>query len=160
MSLSVATKALLSSGLHPHYVSVAKTMAQYTGDTLDTRLPELSAQTDSARLLAAIDGETSCVVVQYPDILGRIEDLSVIAAKAHAHGALLIAVVTEPVALGAIKAPGDMGADIVRGSRLASACNLVGLMWGYLRARKNSSAKCPAAYAGRLWTRKASAASF
>ena len=154
------TKALLSSGLHPHYVSVAKTMAQYTGDTLDTRLPELSAQTDSARLLAAIDGETSCVVVQYPDILGRIEDLSVIAAKAHAHGALLIAVVTEPVALGAIKAPGDMGADIVRGSRLASACNLVGLMWGYLRARKSSSAKCPVVYAGRLWTRKASAASF
>jgi glycine dehydrogenase subunit 1 len=109
------TKALLSSGLHPHYVSVAKTMAQYTGDTLDTILPELSAQSDGARLLAAIDGETSCVVVQYPDILGRIEDLSAIAAKAHEHGALLIAVVTEPVALGAIKAPGDMGADIVVG---------------------------------------------
>jgi glycine dehydrogenase subunit 1 len=76
------TKAVLSSGLHPHYVSVAKTMAQYTGDTLDTALPELSPGTDSARLLAAIDGETSCVVVQYPDILGRIEDVSAIAAKA------------------------------------------------------------------------------
>jgi glycine dehydrogenase subunit 1 len=121
------TKALLSSGLHPHYVSVAKTMAQYTGDTLDTRLPELSAQTDSARLLAAIDGETSCVVVQYPDILGRIEDLSAIAAKAHAHGALLIAVVTEPVALGAIKAPGDMGADIVVGEGQSLG---VGLQFG------------------------------
>jgi len=96
------TKAVLSSGLHPHYVSVAKTMARYTGDTLDTALPDLSAKTDSVRLLDAIDGETSCVVVQYPDILGRIEDLSAIAAKAHEHGALLIAVVTEPVALGAI----------------------------------------------------------
>ena len=108
-------KAILSSGLHPHYVSVACTMAKYTGDNLDTALPELSPTTDSARLLDAIDGETSCVVVQYPDILGRIEDLSAIAAKAHEHGALLIAVVTEPVALGAIKAPGEMGADIVVG---------------------------------------------
>ena len=37
------TKAILSSGLHPHYVSVAKTMAKFTGDVLDTALPELSA---------------------------------------------------------------------------------------------------------------------
>ncbi len=120
-------RAVLSSGLHPHYVNVAKTMAKYTGDTLDTQAPELSARTDSERLLASIDGETSAVVVQYPDILGRIEDLSAIAAKAHEHGALLIAVVTEPVALGAIKAPGDMGADIVVGEGQSIG---VGLQFG------------------------------
>jgi glycine dehydrogenase subunit 1 len=120
-------KAVLSSGLHPHYVSVAKTMAKYTGDTLDTALPDLSAKTDSARLIAAIDGDTSCVVVQYPDILGRIEDLTAIAAKAHEHGALLIAVVTEPVALGAIRSPGEMGADIVVGEGQSIG---VGLQFG------------------------------
>jgi glycine dehydrogenase subunit 1 len=108
-------KAILSSGLHPHYVSVAKTMARFTGDQLDTALPNLAAETDAEQLLAAIDGETSCVVVQYPDILGRIADLAPIAERAHAQGALLIAVVTEPVALGAIKSPGEMGADIVVG---------------------------------------------
>lgn len=121
------TKAVLSSGLHPHYVSVARTMAKYTGDTLDTALPELSAKTDSESLLAAIDQETSCVVVQYPDILGRIEDLTAIAAKAHEHGALMIAVVTEPVALGAIKSPGEMGADIVVGEGQSIG---VGLQFG------------------------------
>ena len=120
-------KAILSSGLHPHYVSLAKTMAKFTGDMLDTAVPELSAKTDSERLLAAIDGETSCVVVQYPDILGRIADLSGIAAKAHEHGALLIAVVTEPVALGAIKSPGEMGADIVVGEGQSIG---VGLQFG------------------------------
>ncbi len=30
-------KAVLSSGLHPHYVSLAKTMAKFTGDDLRTR---------------------------------------------------------------------------------------------------------------------------
>lgn len=120
-------KAVLSSGLHPHYVSVAQTMAKYTGDTLDTDAPMLSAATDGDRLLAAIDGETSCVVVQYPDILGRIEDLSAIAAKAHEQGALLIAVVTEPVALGAIRSPGEMGADIVVGEGQSIG---VGLQFG------------------------------
>ncbi len=108
------TKAVISSGLHPHYARVAGTMASFTGDTLDTAPLDIAA-TDTARLLAAIDRETSCVVVQYPDILGRIEDLGPIAAKAHEHGALLIAVVTEPVALGLLKSPGEMGADIVVG---------------------------------------------
>lgn len=120
-------KAILSSGLHPHYVSVARTMARFTGDILQTGIPQLAATTDSAQILAAIDGETSCVVIQYPDILGRIEDLSVIAAKAHEHGALLIAVVTEPVALGAIKSPGEMGADIVVGEGQSLG---VGLQFG------------------------------
>jgi len=121
------SKAIVSSGLHPHYVSVAKTMAKFTGDTLDTALPNLDAATDAERLIASIDGETSCVVVQYPDILGRITDLTPIADAAHAKGALLVAVVTEPVSLGLIKAPGEMGADIVVGEGQSIG---VGLQFG------------------------------
>ena len=120
-------KAVLSSGLHPHYVSVAQTMARFTGDMLVYETPTLTADTDVAALVEAVDGETSCVVVQYPDILGRISDLSTLAAKAHEHGALLIAVVTEPVALGAIKSPGEMGADIVVGEGQSLG---VGLQFG------------------------------
>ncbi|HEY0164326.1 MAG TPA: aminomethyl-transferring glycine dehydrogenase subunit GcvPA, partial [Sphingomicrobium sp.] len=121
------TKTVISSGLHPHYVSVAKTMARFTGDVLDTAMPELTAETDAERLIAAIDGETSAVVVQYPDILGRIADLTPIAEAAHAAGALLIAVVTEPVALGLILSPGEMGADIVVGEGQSIG---VGLQFG------------------------------
>jgi glycine dehydrogenase subunit 1 len=120
-------KAIVSGGLHPHYVLVAQTMAKFTGDVLDTRLPELTAGTDMDALIAAIDDDTSCVVVQYPDILGRIADLSELAAACHARKALLIAVVTEPVALGAIRSPGEMGADIVVGEGQSIG---VGLQFG------------------------------
>ena len=120
-------KAILSGGLHPHYVSVAKTMAKYTGDHLETSLPTLSAETDIDSLIAAIDDDTSCVVVQYPDILGRIADLRPLADAAHAKKALLIAVVTEPVALGALKSPGEMDADIVVGEGQSIG---VGLQFG------------------------------
>ncbi len=119
-------KALLSSGLHPHYVSVAKTMARFTGDSLDTALPNFES-TDMARLVDAIDGDTSCVVVQYPDILGRVESMEALAEACQAAGALLIAVVTEPVALGLIKSPGEMGADIVVGEGQSIG---VGLQFG------------------------------
>jgi glycine dehydrogenase subunit 1 len=120
-------KAILSSGLHPHYVSVAKTMATFTGDVLDTCLPELTVEPGTDALIGRIDDDTSCVVVQYPDILGRIGDLSALAEACHAKKALLIAVVTEPVALGAIKSPGEMGADIVVGEGQSIG---VGLQFG------------------------------
>ncbi len=120
-------KAILSSGLHPHYVSVAKTMAKFTGDLLESSAPSLEADGDIAALIAAIDSDTSCVVVQYPDILGRIADLSDLAAACQANKALLIAVVTEPVALGAIRSPGEMGADIVVGEGQSIG---VGLQFG------------------------------
>ncbi len=120
-------KAILSSGLHPHYVSVAKTMARFTKDNLSYQAPTLEAATDGQSMLDQIDDQTSCVVVQYPDILGRIGDLSAIAEKAHTHKALLIAVVTEPVALGAIKSPGEMDADIVVGEGQSLG---VGLQFG------------------------------
>ncbi|HET8612671.1 MAG TPA: aminomethyl-transferring glycine dehydrogenase subunit GcvPA, partial [Sphingomonas sp.] len=123
-------KAILSAGLHPHYVSVCKTMARFTGDDLRTALPTLADGApgdDGEALIAAIDGDTSCVVVQYPNILGHVRDLSEIAQAAHAKGALLIAVVTEPVALGLLKAPGEMGADIVVGEGQSIG---VGLQFG------------------------------
>ena len=120
-------KAVLSGGLHPHYVSVAKTMAKFTGDVLETSLPSLTAEPDTAALIDKIDDDTSCVVVQYPDILGRIADLSELAAACHAKKALLVAVVTEPVALGLLKSPGEMGADIVVGEGQSIG---VGLQFG------------------------------
>ena len=120
-------KAVLSSGLHPHYVETARTMAKFTGDILDTCAPDLVAEPDDTALIAKISSETSCVVVQYPDLLGRIPDLAAIAAAAQAQGALLIAVVTEPVALGLLESPGRLGADIVVGEGQSIG---VGLQFG------------------------------
>ncbi|GAA4043654.1 aminomethyl-transferring glycine dehydrogenase subunit GcvPA [Parerythrobacter jejuensis] len=120
-------KAVLSGALHPHYTEVAKTMAKFIGYEIADAQPSIQPQPDNSGLIARIDDETSCVVVQYPDILGRIPDLAEIAEAAHAKGALLIAVNTEPVALGAIKSPGELGADIVVGEGQSIG---VGLQFG------------------------------
>ncbi len=120
-------RAVLSGALHPHYAEVVKTMAKFTDDTIADAKPSIQAEPDIDGLIARIDDDTCCVVVQYPDILGRIADLAPIADAAHAKGALLIAVNTEPVALGAIKAPGEMGADIVVGEGQSIG---VGLQFG------------------------------
>ena len=120
-------RALLSRGLHPHYVNVVETMAKFTGDDIASDWPRLEAQYDEDALIAQMSDDLSCVVVQYPDILGRLPDLQKIADAAHEKGALLIVVNTEPVALGAIEAPGNLGADIVVGEGQAIG---VGLQFG------------------------------
>ncbi|QDM40598.1 aminomethyl-transferring glycine dehydrogenase subunit GcvPA [Altererythrobacter sp. TH136] len=120
--------AILHEGLHPHYVSTIRTMAKFTGDSIADRAPSLQADGGIGELIAEIEAnEPSCVVVQYPDVLGRVYDLSPIAEAAHAKGALLIAVNTEPVALGALRSPGEMGADIVVGEGQSLG---VGLQFG------------------------------
>jgi glycine dehydrogenase subunit 1 len=120
-------RAVLSGGLHPHYGEVVRTMAKFTEDDIVSLPAELTPAPDDAALIAAIDDKTSCVVVQYPDILGRIPDLAAISEAAHDKGALVVAVVTEPVALGMIEAPGNLGADIVVGEGQSIG---VGLQFG------------------------------
>jgi len=110
--LTRRNKAVLSGGLHPQYRAVVETVARMAGDTVAA---EPADPTGSEDLLAAIDEDTSCVVVQSPTFYGHIVDLAPIAEKAHAAGALLIAVFTEVIALGAIEPPGAQGADIVVG---------------------------------------------
>ena len=143
-------RAILSGGLHPHYVSVAKTMARFTGDELDVSAPQMEAVLDANEIIERIDSDTSCVVVQYPDILGRIADLSDLAAAAQAKGALLIAVVTEPVALGAIRSPGEMGADIVvgEGQSIGVGLNFGGPYVGLFATRQKYVRQMPGRLAG------------
>ena len=105
-------KAVLSGGLHPQYRGVVETMSRMADDAL-VMLPPDPGGTEA--ILDAIDAETSCVVVQSPSFYGQLIDLAPIAEKAHAVGALLVAVFTEVVSLGAIEPPGAQGADIVVG---------------------------------------------
>ena len=122
------TLAILHQGLHPHYVSVVRTMARFTGDDIADWAPSLNPDAGYDALIAEVEANSpSCVVVQYPDVLGRIGDLTQLAEACHANGALLISVVTEPVALGLIRSPGEMGADIVVGEGQSIG---VGLQFG------------------------------
>ncbi|POR49673.1 aminomethyl-transferring glycine dehydrogenase subunit GcvPA [Bosea psychrotolerans] len=138
-------KALLSGGLHPHYAEVVKTLSEMASDEVVALEPDVAANED---ILAQIDDETSCVVVQSPDVFGNLRDLAPIAAKAQAHGALLIAVVTEVVSLGAITSPGEMGADIVvgEGQSIGNALNFGGPYVGLFAAKSKYVRQMP----GRL----------
>jgi glycine dehydrogenase subunit 1 len=127
-------RAILSGGVHPHYDEAAHTLAHSAG--IETvRLP--AAIDDEAAVLAAIDADTACVVVQTPNVFGTVTDVTRITEAARAAGALTIVVTTEAVAFGLLKSPGEMGADIAvaEGASIGVGLNFGGPYVGLFACR-------------------------
>jgi glycine dehydrogenase subunit 1 len=145
--LTKRRKALLSGGLHPHYVEVVRTVSRLAEDEVETMAPDIRAVEN---LVAQIDDTLSCVVVQTPDVFGNLRDLTKIAEACHKNGALLIAVFTEAVSLGLLKSPGEMGADIVvgEGQSIGNALNFGGPYVGLFATRHEFLRQTPGRLAG------------
>ncbi|MGH7052972.1 MAG: aminomethyl-transferring glycine dehydrogenase subunit GcvPA, partial [Stellaceae bacterium] len=150
-------RAVLSGGLHPHYREVCETYAHFVGFRVAAQEPApqsaptprgVSRGDPNEDLARRIDGETSCVVVQNPDFWGELSDYSDLARACHDKGALLVVVVTEIVSLGAVRPPGDMGADIVaaEGQSIGNMMNFGGPHLGLFAAREKFVRQMP----GRL----------
>ena len=134
-------KIVVSPFVHPEYRAVVRTYTQGMGLTIG------GENSGSAGLADLLDKDTACLIVQYPDFLGCIEDLSDLADAAHAVGALLV-VVADPIALGLLKPPGEFGADIVvgEGQGMGGGLNFGGPYLGFFATRKKYVRKM----AGRL----------
>jgi glycine dehydrogenase subunit 1 len=104
------TKVILAPALHPQICQVVKT---YTAGTpVDVACTGDPLLTDHRSLIPQFDANTALVVLPYPDFFGRIFDYTETIQAAHAVGSL-VCVATYPIALGLLKTPGAMGADIV-----------------------------------------------
>ena len=106
---------LVSPGLHPHYQSVMRTyLSDFDGVYMISPTFSSLADVTPQKMADAVDENTALVMVQYPDFFGQVFDFTELAAAVHAKGALLC-VCVNPIALGLLKTPGEMGADIVVG---------------------------------------------
>jgi glycine dehydrogenase subunit 1 len=140
-------KAVLSAALHPHYREVCETYARFVGFELSRCDPAPGGE-DFADV---IDRDTSCVVVQNPDFYGEVRDYSRLAQICHDAGALLVIVVTEALSLGAIRPPGEMGADIVaaEGQSFGNALNFGGPHVGLFATRDKYVRQMPGRLVGQ-----------
>ena len=141
------TRAVLSGRLHPHYTAVIENLSEMGGFHV-AQTPLQLDDLSNDDVLALIDDDTSCVVIQNPDFFGNVSDFTALAAKVQEKGCLLIAVVPEVISLGLLKRPGDMGADIVvgEGQSLGNGLNFGGPYVGLFAAREKHIRQMP----GRL----------
>ena len=141
-------KILMSGGLHPHYGATTRTNLEL----VDAKVVQAPIDVDASEdLISQIDADTACVIVQSPDVFGNVRDLSAIAEAAHAQGALLVAVVTEAVSFGALKSPGEMGADIVvgEGQSIGNGLNFGGPYVGLFATRQKYIRQMPGRLCGQ-----------
>ena len=98
------SRVAVSDTVSPTYLQVVRTYCQAQG-----------VQIEVCRHWEPEVGEdTACLVVQYPNFYGGIEDLGQFAELAHGQGALLV-VSADPMACGMFNPPGHYSADIVTG---------------------------------------------
>lgn len=141
-------KVIVAESVHPHY---RETLCTYLCgyENIDIKTVSHNGQpfTTPDDLAALVDADTALVIIQYPDFFGRIFELSQLAQKVHEAGALL-AVVANPTALGILKTPGEMGADIVvgEGQPLGIPLSYGGPYLGFFATKKDLVRKI----AGRL----------
>jgi glycine dehydrogenase subunit 1 len=145
MRITRRNRAVLAGNVHPHYRETVETLGRMSGHEIVALPPAPRGAED---LAARIDSGVACVVVQTPDFYGHLHDLTALADKARAAGALLIAVFTEAVSLGLIQPPGAMGADIVagEGQSIGNALSFGGPYVGLLATRRKHVRQMP----GRL----------
>ena len=149
--LTRRTRVVVAGGLHPHYRNVTSTYGRFLGLDVVAAPPDFAGAEDTAEDLAAtIDAATACVVVQTPDVFGRLHDLAPLAAACHRRGALLVAVVTEALSLGLVTSPGEMDADIVagEGQSLGNALGFGGPTVGLFASRERFVRQMPGRLAG------------
>ena len=137
---------ILSGSLHPHYDSVTKTSSKHLNLNIS-----VGARESQDHLVKLIDDDTACVVVQNPDFFGEVSDFSDLAITCHQRKALLVVVVNEIVSLGAIKSPGEMGADIVaaEGQSLGNGLSFGGPHVGLLATKEQFVRQMPGRLVGQ-----------
>ncbi len=96
-----------------------------------------------------LSDDLACIVIQYPNFFGGIEDVKAVADLAHDAGAKLV-VSTSPVPLALLTPPGSLGADVVtaEGQSLGVAQSFGGPYVGLMATRQEFVRQMPGRLAG------------
>jgi glycine dehydrogenase subunit 1 len=143
-------KIVIAASVNPEHRMVTETYANSCGiATVIAKNDKGVSHGAGSDLAQVLDSDVACFVVQYPNFFGCIEELEAIAKAVHDAGALLV-VISDPISLGLLKAPGDLGADIVVGD--AQSCgnflSFGGPSAGYMACRKEFIRQLPGRLAG------------
>lgn len=140
------SKILVSNAVHPHYRQVLDTYCWSMGLEVVTQQHSDGVTND----WNALSQDSACLIVQYPNFFGSIEDLAAARKAADAAGCLMI-VVADPIACALLKPPGEFGADIVvgEGQPMGVAMGLGGPVVGLFSCKQDLVRRIPGRIVGR-----------
>ncbi|MBN2394885.1 MAG: aminomethyl-transferring glycine dehydrogenase subunit GcvPA [Candidatus Atribacteria bacterium] len=149
LRLTHRNKIIISKLIHPHYLKTIYTyLAPHHIEIIE--LPCQDGLTQMKQLEQILDESTAALIVQSPNFLGGIENLSQFSEMVHQKKALMIDIIAESMSLGILKAPGDLGVDIVAGNvqSFGMDLNLGGPYNAFLATKKQYIRQIPGRIAG------------
>jgi glycine dehydrogenase subunit 1 len=147
-------KVVTAASVHPEHRQIMQTYFNTIGAELIT-VATPQGVASPADVAKAIDDHTACVVVQHPNFFGCLEDVASLARAAHDRGALLVQVF-DPISLGLLKRPGDLGADVAvaEGQSLGTPLLYGGPYLGIMACREPFVRRLPGRIAGQTVDRR------
>jgi len=143
-------RAVISGAVSP----IFREMIRCYSSNLDVELVEVPAKnttgSNQSALIDAVDEKTACVLVQFPNVFGTVEDWSATTAAIKEKGALAICSVY-PIALALLTPPGEMGFDVVtgEGQSLGLPLSFGGPYLGFMGTSMKLARKMPGRIVGR-----------
>ncbi|GAB1476401.1 hypothetical protein MASR2M70_12350 [Bacillota bacterium] len=140
---------LVSETVNPETRKVLENYLHFRNINLVT-VPMTGGITDPEKLQSLAGSDTAAVLVQSPNFLGIIEDLTEIEKITHVNKSLLISSV-DPISLAILKKPADYGVDIAVGDAQALGNNLNygGPYIGFMATTTKLMRKMPGRIAGQ-----------
>jgi glycine cleavage system P protein (glycine dehydrogenase) subunit 1 len=139
---------VVSRGLHPHSRETLATMSAGYGTEV-VEVPLTGGVTDGDALADAVDDRTAAVFLQQPNFLGAVEDLEDLVPRVKASGALAVCA-CDPIALGILRPPGELGVDVAvgEGQPLGNRLDYGGPSFGFFAASQAYLRRMPGRIAG------------
>lgn len=143
-------KVLVSKTVHPESIDVIKTYAKAQHIEV-IEIDIKNNQTDLNHLEKELNEEIAGVVVQYPNFFGEIEPLKDIKSLIEKEKKTMMLVSSNPLSLGYLTPPGDLGADIVVGDTqvFGIPAQFGGPHCGYFATTKKLMRKVPGRLVGQ-----------
>jgi glycine dehydrogenase subunit 1 len=137
-------RVLVCGAVDPRYVEALRTYGRGVG-----YVPEPVPAGDGRSEVPSVGDDVACVIVQHPNALGVLEPAREVFAAATAAGARALQVF-DPLSLGVLAPPGELGADIAvaEGQVLGNHLNFGGPNLGIIAAGKKDVRRMPGRIAG------------
>jgi glycine dehydrogenase subunit 1 len=138
------TRVIVSGAVDARHVETLATYGRGSG-----AVPEVLPAEAGLTPIPEIGSDAAALIVQHPNRYGLLEDVAPLAQAAHAAGAKLIQVF-DPMSLGILRPPGELGADIAvaEGQPLGNPLNYGGPYLGVIAARMADVRKMPGRIVG------------
>lgn len=140
---------IVSKTVHPEVRKVLHTYMKFRNIEV-VEVDMADGVTDVEKLKSLVDKKTAGVIIQSPNIFGIIEDLTDVEKITHENKAMFITYV-DPISLGILKNPGELGADIAvgEGQSFGNALNFGGPYLGFMATNKKLARKMPGRIVGQ-----------